>query len=92
MERILLRAQIYFVMSLCAFGVVVRSNYGMDCWGFGVGFLVSSSALYLGACCRPRPREREPWDHADSFRIGPPPEVPADPARRLPSGASGRAR
>jgi hypothetical protein len=58
-------------------------------WPPGLGLLVAASALYVGLRAG---RPREPWEHVDSFRIGPPPEATPDPARRVPNGASGPRR
>jgi hypothetical protein len=84
-EKPLLRLTLYVVFFAC----VASALPGPDRWSAALGALISLSALAVSAP-GPGPRVREPWEHADSFRIGPPPEVPADPARRLPSGASRR--
>lgn len=86
-EKPLLRLTLYVVFVACAASALA----GPDRVTAALGALISLSALAVSAP-GPGPRVREPWEQADSFRIGPPPDVPADPARRMPNAASGRGR
>lgn len=82
MERAL-RVVLYVMLAGCEVGVFVEAAHGHAFVGpSGFALLVVAGLLFPG-WCRPRGLSR---CTCGQFRPGPPPDVPPDPARRLPSG------